>query len=75
MTTSLTIDNVEYFTAVGAARELGCTQWAIKKAVERGQLTASDRLGNYNLFSRTEVERYRREHRKPRKQIAEKVSV
>jgi hypothetical protein len=75
MTTSLTIDNVEYFTAVGAARELGCTPWAIKKAVERGQLAASDRLGNYNLFSRTEVERYRREHRKPRKPIAEKVSV
>lgn len=75
ITTSLTINNEQFFTSEGAAAELACTTWAIKKAVDRGHLEPAMRLGNCNLFSREEVDRYRREHRKPRKESREKVAV
>lgn len=72
---SILIDDTEYFTVAGAARELGCTVFAVKKGIERGQFVPARKLGNYNLFDREEVERYRREHLKPRKnRVAEKVS-
>jgi len=69
------IDKTEYFTVAGAAQELGCTVSAVKKGVERGLFIPARKLGNYNLFDRQEVERYRREHRKPhRNRIPEKVA-
>lgn len=72
---SMMIGETEYFTVAGAAQELGCTVAAVKKGIERGQFVPAGKLGNYNLFDRQEVERYRREHRKPRRSgIPEKVA-
>jgi len=72
MSSTLTIGDTEFFTVAGAAEELGCTVSAVKKALETGRLKPARKLGNYNLFELQEVERYRREHLKPRKNRAPK---
>lgn len=75
MSSTLTIGDTEYFTVAGAAKELGCSVFAVKKALERGHLVRARKLGNYNLVDRAGIERYRQEHRKPRKQrLCEKIA-
>jgi hypothetical protein len=44
------------------ASELGLTPPAIRAAIKRGHITPVPLDGRTNLVSRSEVERYRREH-------------
>jgi len=53
-----------------AARSLGCSKSAVRKAIARGVLKAglvpAGRRGPYYVIDTREVERYRREHLTPR---------
>jgi hypothetical protein len=56
---SMVIEGGEYLSARDASEELGLSLESVKKAVSRGTLTPSRKMGNYNLFPREEIERYR----------------
>lgn len=57
----MVIEGGEYFSARDAAAELRLSLDSVKKAVSRGTLRPSRKVGNYNLFQREEIERYRSE--------------
>lgn len=61
MATTMTIEGTEFYQTTGVAQALGLTVDAVNKAVQRKRLRPSRKLGNYNLFHRDEVERYRLE--------------
>lgn len=69
---SVLIEGQEFMQTADAADELGITVEAVSKAVRRGTLKPCRKIGNYNLFHRDEVERYREESlgRRGRKKIA-----
>ena len=52
----------EMLTVKRAAEELGLSPVSIRRAIMRGALENVPLDGRTNLVSRTEVERYRREH-------------
>lgn len=71
------IDGVEYLQTTDAAESLGLTVESINKAVQRGNLHPARKIGNYNLFEKTEVERYRTETlgRRGRRRTARKSEM
>jgi excisionase family DNA binding protein len=71
---SMVIDGQEFMQTADAAEELGVTVEAVNKAVQRGGLKPCRKLGNYNLFHRDEVERYRAESLGKRGRRKEKVA-
>ena len=71
---SMVIDGQEFMQTADAADELGVTVEAVNKAVQRGALKPCRKLGNYNLFHRDEVERYRSESLGKRGRRKEKVA-
>lgn len=72
---SMLIDGQEFLPTADAADELGVTVETVNKAVQRGKLKPCRKVGNYNLFHRDEVERYRAESRgRPGRRKTEKVA-
>lgn len=72
---SMLIDGDEFFPTADAADELGITVETINKAVQRGKLKPERKVGNYNLFHREEIERYRAESLgRPGRKKSEKVA-
>jgi len=71
---SVVIDGQEFMQTADAADELGITVEAVNKAVQREALKPCRKLGNYNLFHRDEVDRYRAESLGTRGRRKEKVS-
>jgi excisionase family DNA binding protein len=58
---SMVIEELEWLPTADAADALGVSVENVNKAVQRGRLRPGRKMGNYNLFSREEVERYRRD--------------
>ena len=71
---SMVIDGQEFMQTADAAEELGVSVENVNKAVQRGRLKPCRKLGNYNLFHRDEVERYRSESLGKRGRKKEKVA-
>jgi len=52
-----------YLTTTEAAEYLRLQEWSVRKAVSRGTLVPSrHKIGNSNLFTIAELDRYRKNH-------------
>jgi DNA-binding transcriptional MerR regulator len=59
---TIQIDDVEYLQTADVARELGLTVDAVNKAIQRGTLRPTKKIGIYNLFHPADIQRYRDDH-------------